>query len=185
MERKDVLVISGKDQKLTGDIFHFLRKIGLDPVKPKDYSSQATSNPYQTLLKDIKAAFAIVILLTGDDETKRLYILNNDEEDDVRLRHRWYVIDDDGEEELCSPPQPHIDVLFASGVAFAKRPKHTILVKRGHLNLCSYFKGRCLELGDTYERRYAFIEMLRSVGYAIDLPGNEWIDVGDFSDPDG
>jgi hypothetical protein len=41
-----------------------------------------------------------------------------------------------------------------------------------------------VELGDPLEQRYAFIEMLRSVGCAVDLSSNEWIDVGDFSDPE-
>ncbi len=185
MERKNVLVISGKDQKLTGDIFRFLHKIGLHPVEPQDRFPGGVSDPHEALQAAINATCAIVILLTGDDEAKRRYILNDDGEDEAKLQHRWYILDDDGEKELYPSPQTRLNVLFGAGVAFATRPDNTILVKRGHLRPCSYFADRrCVELGDTLERRYAFIEMLRSVGCVVDLSSNEWIDVGDFSDPD-
>ncbi len=185
MDRKNVLVIFGRDQKLTGDIFRFLHKIGLRPVKPQDSFSGDVLDPHKALQAAINTSCAIVILLTGEDEAQRRYILNDDSEDQAKLQHRWYIIDDDGDEEWWPSPQPRLNVLFGAGVAFATRPRNTILVKRGHLKPCSYFAGRrCVELGDTLERRYAFIEMLRSVGCAVDLSSNEWIDVGDFSDPD-
>ncbi len=171
MDRKKVLVIYGKDQKLTGDIFRFLHKIGLRPVELHNHSQRGASNPHEVLQAAINAACAILILLTGDDEAK--------------LKHRWYIPNDDGEDELYPSPQPRLNVLFEAGVAFATRPNNTILIKRGRVRLCSHLADRrCVELDDTYEQRFALIKMLQSVGCTIDLSSHEWVDIGDFSDPD-
>jgi Predicted nucleotide-binding protein containing TIR-like domain len=171
MDRKKVLVIYGKDQKLTGDIRHFLRKIGLHPVELPDQFPRGVPDPHKVLQTAIKAACAIVVVLTGDDE--------------ARLQERWYIPDEDEEDERRPFPQPRLSVLFGAGIALATRPKKTILVKRGSVRLCRYFEGcRLVELGDPLEQRRAFIETLCGVGCAVDLSSNEWIDVGDFSDPD-
>ena len=185
MDRKNVLVISGKDQKLTKDIHRFLRKIGLEPLEPQNRFLEGILDPHEVLQAAINAACAIVIVLAADDEAQRRYILNDDREDEIKLQHRWYIFDDDREEDQYPSCQPRLSVLFAAGVAFATRPDNTFLLKRGHLRPCSHFVGRrCVELGDTDEQRSAFIEMLRSVGCEIDLSSNKWVDVGDFSDPD-
>lgn len=169
MNRKNVLLISGKDQKLTGDMRHFLRKIGLRPFEPQGQFPGGVSDPYKALQRAINAACAVVVVLTGDDE--------------ARLQQQWYILDDDKEDELKPFPQPRLNVLFGAGIAFARCPNKTILVKRGRVRLCRYFEDRRLvELGDQFEQRYSFIEMLRCVGCAVDLSSNEWIDVGNFSD---
>ena len=175
MNRKNVLIISGKDQKLTGDIRHFLRTIGLRPVEPQGRFPRGVSDPHEALQTAINASCAIVVVLTGEDE--------------ARLLQQWYISDDDKEYELKSYPQPRLNVLFGAGFAFAKRPSRnkTILVKRGRIRLCRYFEGHrfLVELDDSFEQRYSFIKMLRGVGCAVDLSSNEWLDVGDFSDPEG
>lgn len=171
MNRKNVLIISGKDQKLTGDIRHFLRTIGLRPIEPQGRFPGGVLDPHKALQTAINNACAIVIILSGDDE--------------ARLRQQCYILDDDKEDDLGSYPQPRLNVLFGAGFAFAKRPKKTILLQRGYVRLCRYFEGhRLVELGDSLEQRCALIDMLSSVGCAVDLSSNEWIDVGDFSDPE-
>ena len=171
MDRKNVLIISGKDQKLTGDIHHFLRTIGLYPVDLESKLPGGISDPYKALQTAIYAACAIVVILTGDDE--------------ARLQQQWYICDDDNEDELKSYPQPRLNVLFAAGFAFAKRPKKILVVKRGRIRLCRYFEGPCLvDLDDTYDKRNTFIQMLRGVGCEVDDSRKKWVDVGDFSDPE-
>jgi Predicted nucleotide-binding protein containing TIR-like domain len=168
---KNVLIISGKGQKLTGDIRHFLRSIGLRPIEPQGSFPGGVSDLHEALQAAIYDSCAIVIVLAGEDE--------------AMLQRRWYIPDDDMEEVLKSSPQPRLNVLFGAGVALATRPDQTILVKRGCVRLCRYFEGhRSVELGDDRKQRYAFIEKLSSVGCAVDLSSYMWIDVGDFSDPD-
>ena len=186
MDRKNVLIISGKDQKLTGDIHYFLRKIGLHPVDSQEYFQGGASDPYKALRATINEACAIVIVLTGDDETRlrQRWCYRGKREKEL-LQQRFYVPDDNEEDELELSPQPCLNVLFESGVAFATHPKKTILVKRRSLKISSFFADRpCVELGDIYNPRRKLIDILQCFGCAVDLSSNEWLNVGDFSDPE-
>lgn len=167
MDRKKVLVISGKNEKTKGAMFRFLRKIGLHPFELKN-RARRSSYPYEGIQAVFKDACAVLVLLTGDDEAK--------------LRER-YDPKKDSEDERLLYPQLRANVLFEAGMAFAQRPNNTILVKLGNLRLCSDLRGRsCIELNNTREKRCELITTLRSVGCIIDLSNNDWVDAGDFSE---
>ncbi len=163
-----------------------MRKIGLRPVDSQNLFLGGASDPYQALRATINATCAILIVLTGDDEARlrqRWCYLGNREQE--LLRQRFYAPDDNEEDELCLSPQPCLNVLFESGVALATRPKKTILVKRRSLKISSIFADRpCVELGDIYNPRRILIDILQRFGCAVDLSSNEWLNVGDFSDPE-
>ncbi len=175
MDRKKVLVIYGKNERKRGAIFAFLRTIGLHPFELRNQPikrRRGVSYNNEQLQAALKDAHAVLVLLTGDDEAK--------------LRDCWHISENDWEHEKTLYPQPRLNVLFEAGTALAKRPYNTILVQLGKLRLCSDLAGRnpFIELNDTREKRRELIEMLRSAGCSVDLSNRDWVDTGDFSDPD-
>ena len=172
MDRKKVLVIYGKNARIKGEIFAFLQKIGLYPFELKNQTksiSRGSSYPGEGLQAVFKDACAVLVLLTGDDEAKP--------------KDQRYVSENDREDEERPYSQPRLNVLFEAGMAFAKRPNNTILVKLGNLRICSDLSDRrFIELNN--EQRYELIKMLCSIGCTVDLSKHEWADTGDFDEPD-
>lgn len=174
MDERSVLVICGKDQRLQGSMFRFLRAIGLCPVLAEHYrrrTQRGAVDPHEALLTALRNVCAVLILLTGDDEAKVRY---------PRRMPEYYQ-----EDRLHPPFQPQLHVLFAAGMALAVCPGKTILLKRGHLRPCSNLADHgIIELGDSTEQRSALIEELQAAGCTIDRSNHQWLRTGDFSDPD-
>ena len=165
-----IFVVYGRDNRLRQGLFTFLRTIGLNP---KEWSqlTQATGegNPYigKILSTGFKSAQAVVVLLTPDDL--------------ARLRPSL-VRDSDPEEERTFIGQPRPNVLFEAGMAFASRPKQTILVHVGRIRGISDLSGRHFVLmDDSVKQRQELANRLKRAGCPVELDGTDWHDAGDLS----
>lgn len=173
MNKMNVFVIHGRDERLRAGMFTFLRSLGLNPMEwAYAVELSGSGSPYVGEILD--AAFshaqAVVVLLTPDDQ--------------VRLRP-----------ELCSPQEPDHEtnfthqarpnVLFESGMAMARHPKRTIMVEIGGLRPFSDVGGRhTIRMDNSPKKRHELAARLKNAECPVDLNGTDWLTAGDLSAPD-
>jgi predicted nucleotide-binding protein len=167
-----VWVIHGRNEKLVGEVFAFLRAIGLHPIEWGEARAKTgVSSPYigEILKAGFNYAQAFVVMLTGDDEAK--------------LRNEYIKTNDPPYEQNLTP-QARQNVIFEAGMAFGRDPDRIIFVKQGILRPFSNISGiHILELDNTPETRIEFSSRLKSAGCDVpDLTSRkDWLKAGDFA----
>lgn len=166
---KKVFVVHGRNEKLRGEMFSFLRSIGLEPIEwTEAVKLTGSASPYVSEILD--AAFshaqAVVVLLTPDDEARLCPEFQSE-------------YDPDYEKNFTSQARPN--VIFEAGMALGRHPDRTILVEVGKLKPFSDIVGRhTIRLDDTTEKRQALAMRLRDAGCKVNLNGTDWHKTGNF-----
>jgi len=167
-----VFVVHGRDSAVKNAVFAFLRSIG---VKPIEWTSaiglSKKAAPYVGEILD--AAFAkaraIVVLMTPDDL--------------AQLRPDLLQPSDKPYERVLTG-QARPNVLFEAGMAFATHPDRTVIVQLGNVREFSDVAGRhVVHMSNEYSRRQEFATKLTNAGCDVDTTGTDWVNDGDFIDP--
>lgn len=167
---KKVFVVHGRNVKLTRDTFSLLRAMRLEPLEwGKALKATKQGAPYvgDVLDEAFKGVGAVLVLLSPDDSAK----LN---------REFWRQDEAEYERKLSGQPRPN--VLFEAGLAFGRHPRSTVLAQVGKLRPISDIAGRhVVHLSNHAESRKELANKLEACGCEVDLSGDDWLKVGDFS----
>lgn len=168
-DRRKVFVVHGRNLKLRGALFAFLRSIGLNPTEwSQAVKATGKSSPYvgEVLDDAFSEAQAVVVLLTPDDR--------------AFLRESLRKVNDPSYESTPTL-QARPNVLFEAGMAMGRCPDRTVLVEVGDLRPFSDIGGRhIIKLNNSTERRQELAQRLESAGCAVDLTGTDWHREGEF-----
>lgn len=170
INRKAIFVVHGRNEEIRNAMFEFLRAIGLEPIEwEKAIQMTGKPNPHidDILIEAFNNAQAILVIFTPDDSAK----LNSQfqKEDDPPY-----------ERDLTGQARPN--VLFEAGMAYGKDPNRAILVEIGKVRPFSDISGRHLvKFKGTTEDRKILANRLKIVDCDVNLEGNEWLSVGDFT----
>lgn len=166
-----VFVVHGRNAAARNTIFTFLRSLGLDPIEwSVAVKMTGEGSPYigQVLDAAFAAAQAVVVLLTPDDI--------------AYLRSEYSSGEDDPETKPLAQARPN--VLFEAGMAMGRDAKRTVLVEFGNLRAFSDVAGRhAVRIDGTVAKRKDFAQRLQSAGCDVNLEGEDWLTVGDFTPP--
>lgn len=153
-------------------MFAFLRSIDVKPIEwTSAIAMSKKAAPYVGEILD--AAFAkaraIVVLMTPDDL--------------AQLRPDLLQPSDKPYERVLTG-QARPNVLFEAGMAFATHPDRTVMVQLGTVREFSDVAGRhVVHMSNEYTRRQEFATKLRNAGCDVDTSGTDWVNAGDFVDP--
>jgi predicted nucleotide-binding protein len=174
VDKRDVFVIHGRDERLRKGMFEFLRSLGLNPMEwahVVELTGKGTPYVGEILDAAFANAQAVVVLLTPDDLAKLRPDLQSDKEQEY---------------EVKLTPQARPNVLFEAGMAMAKSPDRTILVEIGTLRPFSDVAGRhTIRMNNSTQRRNDVASRLRKAGCPVNLDGSDWHTAGDLSPPIG
>ncbi len=167
-----VFVVHGRDKAAKTAMFAFLRSIGVKPIEWMT-AIGLSKKPAPYVGEILDAAFAraraIVVLVTPDD----LAQLRPD-----------LVLPSDKPYERVLTGQARPNVLFEAGMAFATHPDRTVIVQLGNVREFSDLAGRhVVHMSNEYLRRQELATKLKNAGCDVDTTGTDWVDVGDFVDP--
>lgn len=167
-----VFVVHGRDNTARNAMFTFLRAVG---VKPIEWTSAVAMSkkaaPYVGEILDaaFSRARAIVVLMTPDD----LAQLRPD-----------LILPSDKPYERVLTGQARPNVLFEAGMAFATHPDRTVIVQLGNVREFSDVAGRhVVQMSNEYSKRQELATKLRNAGCDVDTTGSDWVEAGDFVDP--
>jgi predicted nucleotide-binding protein len=166
---KHVFVVYGRDRRLYSEVCLFLRALKIEPLE-WNRIVEATGKGAPTIMEILEKGFsmarAAVVLLTPDDEG--------------RLREHFLQADDPSyERELTAQPRPN--VIFEAGLAMAKFPESTILVRFGNIRPFSDIGGiHLLDLNNEPRTREHFSRRLESCGCEVDRNDPYWQTAGDL-----
>jgi predicted nucleotide-binding protein len=168
---RKVMVVHGRNQRLTNSFFTFLRALGLDPLEWTTLvHGTGVGAPYigDILDEGFATAHAVVVLLTPDDEARLAESL-------------WGEAEPSHERELT--PQARPNVIFEAGMAFGRFPSRTVIVEIGNLRPFSDVAGRhVVRLDDSTPRRQELALRLRACGCDVEIETRtDWHTAGDFS----
>jgi predicted nucleotide-binding protein len=166
VDKRVVFVVHGRDEDLRQSLYSFLRSIHLLPIEWSELTSSAASAaPHIPDLLDaaFQRAQAVVVLLSPDE--------------DVKLTDRL----GGGDEGF----QPRPNVLFESGLAFARNADRTVLVEVGKVRPFSDIAGRhVVRLDDTSSaavaKRQDLAMRLKAAGCDVSITGTDWHTAGSF-----
>src|SRR5215469_2547507 len=165
--RKNVFVVHGRDKKLNGSMFNFLRSLGLTPIEWSE-AVKATGETFPTNLQIVQAGFAIaqaVLVLFTPDEISVL-------RDDLCQNSS----------ERSSNFQSRPNVYFEAGLAISQFPKRTLVVEVGSVREVSDLSGKnSIRVDSNPEWRHALAERLRTAGCDVKQTGTQWLSTGDFT----
>lgn len=167
-----VMVVNGRDSRISGSMFTFLRAIGLHPLEWTELvSGTANGAPYigEVLDTAFATAQAVVIVSTPDD---------------LACLSREFVPDGDPQNELEFQGQARPNVYFEAGMALGRFAHRTILTECGTMRPASDLMGRhAVRLDDGPECRHDLASRLEHAGCRVDRSGTDWLTAGDFSPP--
>ena len=170
INKKAVFVVHGRNEDIKNAMFVFLRTIGLEPIEwEKAIKMTGKPNPHidEILTEAFNNAQAILIIFTPDDLAK--------------LNPR-FLKENDPSYERDLTGQARLNVLFEAGMAYGKDPNRAVLVEIGKVRPFSDISGRHLvKFNGTAEDRNILANRLRLAGCDINLEGNDWLSVGDFT----
>jgi len=170
INRKAIFVVHGRNEEIRSAMFEFLRAIGLEPIEwEKAIQMTGKPNPHidEILIEAFNNAQAILIIFTPDDLAK--------------LNPR-FLKENDPSFERDLTGQARLNVLFEAGMAYGKDPNRAVLVEIGELRPFSDISGRHLvKFKGTPEDRNILANRLKLVGCDVNLEGNDWLSVGDFT----
>lgn len=167
-----VFVVHGRDSAAKNAMFAFLRSIDVKPIEwTSAIALSKKAAPYVGEILD--AAFAkaraIVVLMTPDDL--------------AQLRPDLLQPSDKPYERVLTG-QARPNVRFEAGMAFATHPDRTVIAKLGNIREFSDVAGRhVVHMSNDYSRRQEFATKLRNAGCDVDTTGTDWVNAGDFVDP--
>lgn len=167
-----VFVVHGRDSAAKTAMFSFLRAVGIKPIEwTSALALSKKPSPYISEILD--AAFAraraIVVLMTPDDL--------------AQLRPELLLTSDKPYERVLTG-QARPNVLFEAGMAFVTHPDRTIIVQMGNIREFSDVAGRhVVHMSNEYSRRQELATKLANAGCDVDTSGSDWVDAGDFVDP--
>jgi predicted nucleotide-binding protein len=172
-DNRTVFVIHGRDERLRGGMFDFLRSLDLKPLEwTEAVKLTGKGSPYIGEILDtaFSRAQAVVVLFTPDDE--------------ARLRDALCGAHEPAYETHLTP-QARPNVLFEAGMAMARDPDRTILVQIGDLRPFSDIAGRhAIRMDNSSPKRQDLAVRLQSAGCIVNLSGTDWQKAGDLVPPD-
>ncbi len=168
MSNRNVFVIHGRNEKSRIALFALLRAGGLIPMEWSHaiHSASSGAAPYVGDVVDraMDSAAAVVALFTGDDIARLRDELHNNDEPKEKYSN-----------------QPRANVIFETGMAFAKKPDKVIIVQVGEIRTISDLLGRhVVRMDNTVGPRKDLLERLKMIGCEVDLQGHDWMSAGDF-----
>ncbi len=170
INKRAVFVVHGRNEEIRSAMFEFLRAIGLEPIEwEKAIQMTGKPNPHidEILIEAFNNAQAILIVFTPDDLAK--------------LNPRFQKENDPSYERDLTG-QARLNVLFEAGMAYGKDPNRAVLVEIGELRPFSDISGRHLvKFKGTPEDRNILANRLKLVGCDVNLEGNDWLSVGDYT----
>ena len=167
---KKVFVAHGRNLKIRDAMFAFLYAIKLEPIEWEEgVRLTGKGAPYNSEILEtmFSVAQAIIVLFTPDDE--------------VRLKEEFQSsFDPPSEKKFIGQARPN--VIFEAGMAFGKNSDRTILVRVGELRPISNLEGHnYVNLKNDEESRKKLAGRLQTVKCDLNLEGNDWLTIGDFS----
>jgi len=167
---KKVFVVHGRNDKLRGSMFDFLRALGLNPVEwSQAIRATQKASPYIGEILDVAfdQAQAVIVMFSGD------YY--------ARLREEFLRQNDQPWEKEFTP-QPRPNVIFEAGMAMGRNVDRTLLVQVGELRLISDIAGRHItRLDNSPEKRQELVTKLQGAGCEVNTSGTDWLSTGDFA----
>lgn len=173
LDRSKVFVVHGRNESLRDSMFSFLRALGLQPIEwGQARRLTGDPTPYVGAILDaaFKEASAVVVLMTPDDISC--------------LRQEFRKPDDPPHEAvLTGAARPN--VIFEAGMAMGRDERRTVLVECGRPRPFSDIGGRhVLRLDNSSRARQELAHRLQDAGCAVNLSGDQWHTVGDFTRAD-
>lgn len=169
VDKRNVFVVHGRNEKARAAMAAFLRGIDLRPIEWSEavkLTGEASPFVGQVVEAGFGAAQAVVVLLTGDDMAK--------------LRPE-FVEPSDASYEKRLTPQARANVLFEAGFAFGRHPERTVIVEFGQLRPFSDVQGRhVIRMDNSVRKRQELAERLSGAGCAVNTSGADWHTAGDF-----
>ena|SRR5579859_1520687 len=170
---KSVFVVYGRNKHVMREMFAFLKMLSLTPIPWEQavlFTNRSASYIGETLDGLLQQAQAVVVLLTGDDE--------------AQLRSEFFI-NGDWEHERVLFPQPRLNVVFETGMAFSHSwlAPRTILVEAGKVRICHTLEGRHrIKLSNKLEDRWALVRSLETAGCELEIPSFKLLrEVGNFN----
>ncbi len=167
-----VFVVHGRNDAARKSMFQYLRGLGLNPLEwSQAVEMTGEGSPYIGRVLDVafENAQAIVVLLTPDE---------------IAYLQPQYG-DGDGDPETQPSAQARPNVLFEAGMALGRNAARTILVELGELRPFTDVLGRhAIRMGNGVPQRKALASRLRTAGCPVDMTGDDWLTVGDFTPPE-
>lgn len=169
VDRRNVMVVYGRDEGLRTSMFDFLRSLDLNPIEWEQAvkeTGSASPHTFDIVTKAFEMAMAVVVLMAGDDLAKL---------------HPELVSTDDPDYESELSPQPRPNVLFEAGMALALQRDRTVPVTIGNVRRISNIEGiNLIRLDNTPEKRNALAGRLENAGCSVNKVGNDWLKAGNF-----
>lgn len=164
--RDKVFVVHGRNEQIRSAMFTFLRDVDLNPVEwGQALKATGKATPYiaEALEAAIKDVAAVVVLITPDDI--------------VRLKEQ-FLSKNDGDDERKPQGQARPNVLFESGMAFARHPEKTIFVTFGRVKAFTDIGGMHLvRMNNTAKRRMELVDKLQTAKADAKTDGRaDWLD---------
>ncbi len=170
VNRRNVVVIYGRDEAARNGLFTFLRALDLLPLEWSQLvASTGEGSPYvgQVLDRAFAIAQAAVVLFTPDDETRLRQALWREDEQAEETELRW---------------QARPNVFFEAGLAFGRFPARTLLIQMGAPRGASDLSGRhVLRMNDSPERSSELAQRLEQAGCAVVRSGTDWLSAGSLT----
>ncbi len=171
--KNQVFVVHGRDNVAKTAVFDFLRALGITPMEWSQ-AVRMTKKPTPYIGEILNAAFgnarAVVVLLTPDDVAQL--------RDDL-------ISSSDPAFEKRPTGQARPNVLFEAGMAFSSHPDKTVMVQLGNIRPFSDIAGRhVIHMSGDAKKRKDLADRLEFAGCDVNTTGTDWLDAGDFTDPD-
>lgn len=171
-DRRKVMVVVGRDNRLVESLFTFLRTIDLQPQEwSKLVGSANSAAPYigQVLDSAFSECQAVVVLITPDD---------------IAYLRPDLTADPDAENEGVPQGQARPNVFYEAGMAIARFPTRTVFVEVGDTRAASDLGGiHAVRMNESPACRRDLAQRLANAGCEVDDSGAAWLTAGDFSQP--
>jgi predicted nucleotide-binding protein len=150
---RKVFIVRGQDQRPVDVLERFLHFAGLEVMSwndAEDLTGETQPDTYDVIVEAMKAAAAIIIILSPDDE--------------ARLKEEFAGTEQDFE------GQPRQNVLLEAGMAFSMDRNRTILVESGSRRPISDIAGfNWVTMDGSWENRDKLIKRLQRAGAQVNL----------------
>lgn len=168
-DSRTVFVVCGRNQRVVEGMFDFLRALGLQPIEwatalQTAAAESGEASPFigDVVVRAIRRATAVVVLLSGDDE--------------ARLKSEFQRTDEQASEKMLMP-QPRPNVLIEAGMILAHDPRRAILVQVGEIRPISDLTGRwVIRLDKGPGPRNDFANRLAAAGCAPNRAATDWLE---------
>lgn len=170
---RTVFVVHGRNKAAREGVFSFLRALGLHPIEwAEALAGTGHGAPYvgEVLDSIMFSGQAIIVLLTPDEVA--------------------YLLPEHADNELDPAVRPAAqarpNVMFEAGMALAKFPTQTVLVRMGDLRTFTDLDGRhVVRLDNSPQQRLMLAQRLKAIGCDVDMGGKDWLSAGDLTPPKG